>query len=81
MEDQPEAKTRVSKNTELGAIAEAIKVLKEKGIHPFILENLQNQHYKQIAARFANYEIEREDDDLDIEDENEEGGASDVSEY
>jgi hypothetical protein len=36
---------------ELRNIAEAVKVLQEKGAHPFILENLENKHFRQIAVR------------------------------
>lgn len=64
LENNLEANQRVQQNPELVQISEAIKILQEKGTHPFILENLENKHYRKIATRLAKH-IKKEEFDED----------------
>jgi len=72
LDNHSEAMKRVAQNPELKQILEAIKILQAKGIHPFILENLENKDYRQIANRLDEHikgeekeEEEASDDDLE----------------
>jgi hypothetical protein len=88
LEDSAEAERRIKERPELREIVEAVKVLRERRVHPFILENLDSHHYRQIAVRFANYTVKEDtlesDEDIEPEEENksEDGaGSGDDTDY
>lgn len=58
LENGAEAEQRIKERPDLREIVEAVKVLRERQTHPFILENLNSQQYRQIAVRFGNYVVE-----------------------
>lgn len=51
VEGDLEAIERVHANPDLYAPFAALKHLQEVGVHPFVLENLQERHFRQLAAR------------------------------
>ncbi|KAI6229085.1 Neuroblastoma-amplified sequence [Aphelenchoides fujianensis] len=51
VEGDLEAIERVHANPDLYEPFAALKHLQEVGVHPFVLENLQERHFRQLAAR------------------------------
>jgi hypothetical protein len=89
LENSAEAEQRIKERPDLREIVEAVKVLRERKINPFILENLNHQQYRQIAVRFANYVVEEDklesDEDTEPEEEDkpesERNSEGDLTDY